>query len=75
MWLVALIREYFPLRQVEQLSSGDQIVQTDGRWDRVHGVGQHDEYGVLVPGVVFVRTDIHSSKWLRFAEGTLVKVV
>jgi hypothetical protein len=70
---MALVQEYFPAKPAEQLRSGDQIVQPDGRWDRVHGVGRWDEDGIEVAGVVFVRTDNHN--WLRYAAGTLVKVV
>jgi hypothetical protein len=72
---MALVQEYFPTRRAEELRSGDQIVQLDGRWDRVHGVGGWDEDGVNVAGVVFVRTDNHYNTWPRYSVGALVKVV
>jgi hypothetical protein len=72
---MALVKEYFPTKRAEELRSGDQIVQLDGRWDRVHGAGDQDEDGVEVAGAVFVRTDNHYNTWLRYPVGTLVKVV
>ncbi|MET9260410.1 hypothetical protein [Amycolatopsis sp. NPDC004079] len=52
---------------VEDLVSGDQIVQSDLRWDRVHGVDPEQE-----PGMVFVTTD--SAPSIRYARGTVVTV-
>lgn len=72
---VALVKEYFPLRRVEDLRSGDSIVQPDGWWDRVYSACPWNEDGVEVPGMVFVQTDRHYNSRLQLPVGTLVKVV
>lgn len=55
-------------RKIENVGSGDQIVQADGRWDRVHGVDREREQKA-----VFVTTD--SARDVRYERGTLVTIV
>ena len=56
-----------PNRKIEQVLSGQQIVQPDGRWDRVHGVN-HDD-----PDVVYVTTD--RAHDVPYPRGTQVELV
>jgi hypothetical protein len=55
-------------RRIENVVSGQQIVQPGGRWDRVHGVDHEREQGS-----VFVTTD--SSRDVPYEIGTLVTIV
>lgn len=54
-------------RNIDQVHSGDQIIQPDGRWDRVHGVN-HDH-----PGTVYVTTD--HARDVPYEPGTVVRTV
>ncbi|UKD50786.1 hypothetical protein L3Q65_00385 (plasmid) [Amycolatopsis sp. FU40] len=55
-------------RKIEDVVSGEQIVQADGRGDRVHGVDRDREQGA-----VFVTTDRRRD--VRFVVGTRVTIV
>lgn len=57
-----------PQRQIEHVQSGQQIVQADTSWDRVHGVDHERE-----PGAVFVTTD--GAREVRYRLGTFVTIV
>ncbi|QXV63563.1 hypothetical protein [Amycolatopsis sp. TNS106] len=56
------------IETVETVLSGEQIVQADGRWDRVHGVDHERE-----KDAVFVTADL--ARDVRYAVGTLVTIV
>ncbi|MFE5565933.1 hypothetical protein ACFQ68_13185 [Amycolatopsis japonica] len=55
-------------RRIEDVVSGEQIVQANGCWDRVHGVDHERE-----KDAVFVTTD--RARDVRYAVGTLVSIV
>lgn len=55
-------------RKIEDIGSGHQIVQANGRWDRVHGVDRERE-----PNAVFVTTDL--ARDVRYELGTIVTIV
>jgi len=55
-------------RLIEDVVSGQQIVQADGRCDRVHGVDHDREPDVAV----YLATDLASD--VRYPLGTLVTI-
>jgi hypothetical protein len=56
-----------PSKPIDKVRSGEQIVTSTGRWDRVHGVSDP------VAGVVVVNSDDNSHG--EYQSGTMVTIV